>query len=394
MPALPTLIDFRSEWDHAAGLAYLNHGSFGLAPRIVCEARQRWTDQLNRNPMEFFVRKQETLLDEAAKALAKFLGGRAENLAFVPNATVAMNIIAENLPLEAGDEVLLNDHEYGAVIRIWGRKCQATGARTVMARLPDPLTTTEALVDALFERVTPRTRIIVVSHVTSATAIIMPVEAICTRAKALGIRVCIDGPHAIAMRPLALDALGCDYYCASLHKWLAAPLGSGFLYVAPRHKAGLKPTITSWGRSLNGQAPRWQDEFHWSGTMDLAAYLAVPDAIRFLAEIGWDQFRNQTHALARYAGERLCQEFDATPLAPQDSWYGCMQTLALPRIPRENNLQPGTPHSLQHCLAKDFGIEIPIIEWRDRMHIRVSCHLYNTVDEIERLVEALQTLLR
>lgn len=392
MPMPPDLVDYRSAWDLAPGIAYLNHGSFGPSPAIVRAARQRWTDELERNPMEFLVRRQESLLDIAARTLAQFIGGRAENLAFVPNATVAMNIVADNMPLEAGDEVLLNDHEYGAVIRIWGRRCQVSGARTVLARLSDPLTTPEALIDALFDRVTPRTRIIVVSHVTSPTAIILPIAAICARAKALGIRVCVDGPHAIAMCPLAIDTLGCDYYCASLHKWLSAPFGSGFLYVANRHKAGLQPAIISWGRSLNGRAPRWQDELHWSGTMDAASYLAVTEAIQFLGDVGWNRFRQQTHALARYAGERLCESLGASPMVPDDSWFGSMQTLAMPRIPRESHPQPGTPHSWQTRLATEYGIEIPIVEWKERMHIRVSCHLYNTVEEIERLIAALSSM--
>lgn len=380
-----------SEWEFPSGVTYLNHGSFGPSPRCVRAAQQSWTDELERNPMEFFVRRQEGLLDEALKSLGRFIGSRSENLTFVPNATSAMNIVARNTPLAAGDEVLLNDHEYGAVIRIWGSRCRETGAKTVLAKLPVRPESDSQWVDALFERVTPRTRMIVISHVTSATAVIFPVELICQRAKSLGIPVCIDGPHAIAMVPLALDQLGCDYYCASLHKWLSAPFGSGFLYASPRHKSGLKPTTVSWGRSLSGQPGRWVDEFHWPGTANPAPYLAVPEAIRFLEHVGLDRFRNHGHTLAARAAQRLGEKFDACPLV-HDSLCGTMITLEMPRIPRIEQ-QPGTPPPLQLRLATEFGIEIPVVEWQERMHLRVSCHLYNGEEQIEQLVEALQKCL-
>ena len=382
---------FRPEWEFAPGVTYLNHGSFGPSPRAVRDSRQRWTEELERNPMEFFVRRQEGLLDEASHSLGQFLGCRPENLAFVPNATVAMNIVAENTQLEPGDEVLLNDHEYGAVIRIWGSHCKRAGAKTVLARLPMGETTANDRVDAIFHRVTPRTKMIVISHVTSPTALILPVEEVCRRAKPLGIPVCIDGPHAIAMLPLQLDQLGCDFYCASLHKWLAAPFGSGFLYSKPKHRSGLKPAIISWGRSLSGRATRWVDEFHWTGTSDPAAYLAVPEAIRFLQSVGLDRFRDQCHSLAQYAGQQLTDHCGAIPLA-RDHEYGTMLTLELPQLQRVEQ-QPGTPHPLQLRLATEFGIEIPIVEWQDRLHIRVSCHLYNTPEQIDRLVEVLKRLL-
>ena len=193
------------------------------------------------------------------------------------------------------------------------------------------------------------------------------------------------------MLPLKLDQLGCDFYCASLHKWLAAPFGSGFMYSSPRHKSGLKPSIISWGRSLSGREPRWVDEFHWSGTQDPAAYLAVPEAIRFLESVGLERFRDQCHLLARYAGQLLQQRVGAIPLA-QDHEYGTMLTLELPQISQVRH-QPGTPHPLQLRLAEEFRIEVPIVEWQNRLHIRVSCHMYNTPEQIDQLVDVLARLL-
>jgi isopenicillin-N epimerase len=377
-------------WDN--GVVYLNHGSFGPPPAPVRADYDRWMDQLQRNPMEFFVRRLDGLLDHAAERLASFVGCRGKDLIFVPNATFAMNIVADNTLLAAGDEVLLNDHEYGAVMRIWRRRCDQAGAQVVVAKLPEPLESQAAIVDALFERVTPRTRMIVVSHVTSPTAVILPVEAICVRAREAGIAVCIDGPHAVAMRPLAISDLGCDYYCASCHKWLSAPFGSGFLYVRGSRKSELKPPILSWGRSLSGRPSTWKDEFHWSGTYQPAAWLAIPAAIDFLKQVGIDNFRERTHALAKSARDRMVAELDAQPLTPDDpAWYGSMATLRLPWL-KERSTHPGNPNPVQQRLAEHEGLEIPIVEWAGHAHIRVSCHLYNTQNDLDRLIEALHEI--
>ncbi|QDU40279.1 Isopenicillin N epimerase [Maioricimonas rarisocia] len=383
----------RAAWSLQEGVTYLNHGSFGPSPLVVQTERERWSRELERQPMDFLVRRLEPLLDDALAALGRFLGSRPDELTFVPNATVGMNIVANNVQLQPGDEVLLTDHEYGAVIRIWGRFCQAAGARTVLARLPLPLTSVDDVVDTLFEQVTDRTKLIVVSHVTSQTATILPVAAICRRARERGIAVCVDGPHAPAQVPVDLREIDCDYYTASLHKWVSAPFGSGFLYVRPRHKQGLKPAITSWGRSLSGRDPAWQDEFHWFGTYDPAPFLAVPAAVRFLEEIGLDRFRQQTHALVRSARERIMAVTGGEPLtADSPDWYGSMVTLPLPNVPR-SDAWPGKPHPLQVALWERYRIEVPVFEWQNRLCLRISCHLYNTPTDIDRLVEALSELV-
>lgn len=421
-------------WNIRKGTTYLNHGSFGPSPLPVVDERIRWLKEFESQPMDMLTRQLGPLLDEVCESLGKFLGGNPDNFVLVPNSTTAMNIVAQNIELQPGDEVLLNDHEYGAVIRIWGQKCKETGARTVLARLPQPLSTSEELADSLFSRVTERTRLIVVSHVTSATATIFPVQQICRRARERGIPICIDGPHAIAMIPFRLDELDCDYYTASCHKWLSAPLGSGFLYVRPRHKQELKPAIWSWGRSLAGGPPSWKDEFHWSGTFDPSAFLAIPAAIRFLEDIGLDRFRAYAHALATLGREKIervtCEAAGQTgqkaeqgrqrdnveidlgslpsefgnlqsaicpssaaanaPSAP--AWFGSMITIPLPQVARDT-AWPGKPHPLQDWLWERHGIEVPIMEWHERVHIRVSCHLYNTEQQIDTLAAALEEWL-
>lgn len=375
-------------WTFEPGVTFLNHGSFGPSPDVVRRARERYSDELERQPMDFIVRRMEDRLDVAAAKLAEFVGAKPQNLAFIPNATCAMNVVIASTELNPGDEVLFTDQEYGAVVRAWGRLCGRVGARTVLAHLPSPAESADAIVAAIQERITSRTRMLVVSHVTSQTATVFPVEAICRAARQAGVPVCIDGPHALAMRPLQLDSIGCDYYCASGHKWLSAPFGSGFLYVAPRRQSALVPSITSWGRSLSGREGRWQDELHWFGTYDPAPYLAMVDAIEFLEGFGLDRFRRETHALAREARERLIRSAHAEPLtADSDEWYGSMVTLRLPRVATSSSW-PGKPHPLQVALWEQHRIEAPVVQWKDQLHIRISCHLYNSSADIDRLIEA------
>lgn len=380
----------RSAWTFAPGVVYLNHGSFGPSPDVVRRARERYSEELEREPMDFFVRRLDERLEAAAARLGAFVGVSAAHLAFVPNATCAMNVVAASIALAPGEEVLLTDQEYGAVVRLWGRRCAAVGARTVVAPLPSPPSSTDEIVAAIAERITNRTRLVVVSHVTSQTATVLPVEAICRAGRERGVPVCIDGPHALAMRPLALERLGCDFYCASCHKWLSAPFGSGFLYVAPHRQQTLVPAITSWGQSLSGRSSRWQDELHWLGTYDPAPYLAVPDAIDFLESVGVEKFRDRTHALAQRARQRLMEVVGAEPLTLDSrEWYGSMVTLRLPQLP-PSEAWPGRPHPLQTALWERRRIEVPVFQWKQAVHLRVSCQLYNSAEEIELLGQAVR----
>lgn len=374
----------RDLWTLPPGVRYLNHGSFGPAPRPVLQARERWTARLESQPMDFLTRVHDPALAAARRKLGEFMGARGDDLIFVDNATVGMNVVAGSVRLQPGDEVLLNDHEYGAVLRIWQRACRRSGAAVQVAQLPCPLESARQMTDALFARLTPRTRLIVASHVTSPTAIVFPIEEICGRARELGVAICIDGPHAVAMRDVRLAQLDCDYYAASCHKWLCAPFGSGFLYVHPRAQGALEPVATSWGRPALDEPPSWRDEFTWVGTRDPAAYLATSDAIAFLAGIGLEAFRERTHALAQYAREKIGAWTGLPALVPDDpAWYGSMISLPLP---------PGDAPNLQRALWERHRIEVPIIDWNGRRLVRPSCHLYTTRADLDALLVALQEL--
>jgi isopenicillin-N epimerase len=374
------------QWSLAPGVTYLNHGSFGPSPRPVLEARQQWFTELESNPVDFFTRRLDGLLENVRQRLGLFLGCTANDLLLVDNATWAMNVVAHSVPLVAGDEVLLTDHEYGAVLRIWERRCAQSGARLVIQPLPRPLGEAGEVVEQLFSRATSRTRLVVFSHITSPTAVILPALAICQEARRRGIPVCIDGPHAPLQTALDLSALDCDYYAASCHKWLCAPFGSGFLYVNERARETIQPLVVSWGtRFPPRDQASLQDEFTWLGTRDPSAFLAIPAALDFCERAGVEHFRQHSHALARRARQLLTDMTGLEPLVADDAaWYGSMISLPLP---------DGDAPWLQRSLWERHRIEVPIVAWEGRRFVRPSCHWYTRAGDLQLLAEAIRELL-
>jgi isopenicillin-N epimerase len=372
-------------WKLRPDTLYLNHGSFGPPPLLVQQARLEWQQKLDCQPMDFFVRQLEPAWFQVRDRLAKFVGTSSQKLVFVDNATVGMNIVADSFPLRAGQEVLLTNHEYGAVQRIWQRACAKAGAVLKTVSLPLPFTSTEETVATIMTAAGPQTRMIVVSHITSPTAVTLPIAALTTQAREQGIAVCVDGPHALVQEDVALDALGADFYMASCHKWLSAPFGSGFLYVAPQHQSTVRPPYLSWGRLPPTSPSCWADEFLWSGTRDYSAILAIPAAIDFIEKVGLATFRQHAHGLARYAREQLVAWSGRQPIIPDDPTWYC----AMAHVP----ISPGPRLPLQDQLWHQFGIEVPIVEWNGGRYIRVSCHLYNSPEDVDRLLAALRELL-
>ena len=385
----------RGAWPIPSEVTYLNHGSFGPAPKSVLAAKRQWIEQLESDPMDFLVRRMEGHLDEVRDRLGQFIGTRGDNLLLVDNATYAMNIVANSFPLGSGDEVLATNHEYGAVLRIWRERTSQVGARLVVQKLPEEFVEPEEVTETFLAGISERTKLIVVSHVTSPTALLLPVEEICRRAKARGIAVCVDGPHALAALPLDLDRLACGFYCASGHKWLSAPIGSGFLYVHPRWKKIMRPLVVSWGKGLGGQPESWQDEFVWSGTRDPSSILAIPAAIDFFEREagGFDEFRAASRSLVDYAHRKITAITGLEPIARDVAkWCPTMVSLALPESVGEPPA-PNQIHPLQEALWERNRIEALVTNWNGRRSLRVSCHLYNDAADIDRLAEALRKLL-
>ncbi len=369
-------------WRFQAGVCYLNHGSFGAVPLWVESRQTALRRHFAREPMDFMTRHYERLWLAARRRLSAWIGAAESNLALCENATAGMNEIASWFPLKAGDEVLLNNHEYGAVIRTWQQRCESMGAKVRIVTLPTFVESADDIVQPILDECSDATRLVVVSHITSATAVRMPVERLCKELATREIPVCIDGPHAPLHEPLALERLGCDFYTASCHKWLCAPIGSGFLYVAPKWHALAKPLRVSWGRLSPAKPSSWDEELIWSGTRDSSAMLSVATAIKFQSNFDRDQLHARNHRLAKYARQRLLEIPGTRPLTPDsDQWFGWMVSVCLPE---------GDHSTLQKRLWERYSIEIPVMEFEGTALIRVSCPLYVRESDIDYLMLALR----
>ena len=366
-------------------IVFLNHGSFGATPKPVFRVYQRWQRDLERQPVEFLGRRATGLMAEARAVLAEYVGTQADNVVYVTNVTVAMNIVARSLRLSPDDEVLSTDHEYGACDRTWRFLACKQGFTYINQPIPVPVTTPEAFVEAFWKGVTPRTRLIFLSHITSPTALLFPVAEICRRARAAGILTLIDGAHTPGQIPLRLDELGADFYGANLHKWLCAPKGSGFLYARPEVQALLEPLVVSWGWETEIPGPsKFIDHHEWWGTRDLAAFLSVPEAIRFQQEHHWDEARVACHVLARQAQEQICELTGQSALS-DESWFVQMSAAGLP-----DSIDLA---ALKTRLYEEYRIEIPLIQWNGRKFIRISVQGYNTRRDVDALLDALAQIL-
>lgn len=366
---------------------YLNHGSFGATPRHVFECYQQWQREIEKQPTMVLGRRASELMANSREALAAFLGTNSRNLAYVTNATTGLNIVARSLSLSEGDEVLATDHEYGALDRTWQYLAQKNGFRYINRAVPLPVTTPEAFVDDFWAGVTPHTRVIFISHITSPTALVFPVEEICRRARQAGIITVVDGAHAPGQLPLSLDVLGADFYSGNLHKWLCAPKGSAFLYARSDVIPLIEPLIVSWGYQSENPGPSTLiDYVEWQGTRDISAFLTVPEAIRFYQDNHFDILRNGCHELAVKAVTDIAAISHKTPVSPLTwQWFSQMAVAPLP-----DSVNVTTLHDQ---LYYDFHIEIPIIDWHGRKFARCSFQVYNTLDDAEALITALDRLL-
>ncbi len=321
-------------WALDPAITFLNHGSFGACPPAVLEVQRAWRDRLEAEPVRFLDRELDGALDHVRTVLGAFLGADPEGLAFVPNATTGVNAVLRSLRFEPGDELLTDDHEYNATLTTMQAVAARDDARVVIAPLPFPTSGADELAEAFLAGVTARTRLAVVSHLTSPSALILPVERLVSELAARGIDTLVDGAHAPGQVPLSLDALGAAYYTGNGHKWLCGPKGTGFLWVRADRRAVIHPTVTSHGANdPRTDRPRFQLEFDWVGTADPTGILALPAAIEWMATQepgGWPAVMAANHALAIDGRDRLAAALGVAPPAPDDR-LGAMAALAAAR---------------------------------------------------------------
>lgn len=360
-------------------IIFFNHGAFGACPKAVFAQYQAWQLELERQPIDFLLRRRAGLMEQARARIAAYFSVPADDIVFVSNATTGLSRAIRSLPLQAGDELLTTDHEYGAVNRLLDFVAGRKGARIVRSKARLPYTSDAAFVDDLFADATPKTRAIVISHITSPSSLIFPVEQVCRRARQRGITTIIDGAHAPGQLPVDLSAIGADMYSGNFHKWLCAPKGSGFLHVRPEHQALIDPLVISHGVY---QGSEFVERNEWLGTRDIAAFLTVPAAIEFQREHNWRQITAECHQLAALAQSRLCDCFGLAPYS--ENQFSQMVTIPLPECDVE---------SIRQKLYCEHRIEAPLGSFLDRCGIRVSVAAYNSAEEIDLLVDALTSLI-
>jgi isopenicillin-N epimerase len=380
----------RDEWPIEPGAIYLNHGTVGVAPRRVLAAQQAIREEIERHPSRFLLRELTSIgvghpsgrvpkMRQAAAVVAEFLGARAEDLAFVDNATTGANAVLRSFPLEAGDEILVTDLGYGGVTNAATFAARQRGASIRVVTTPYPVRSPGELTDAIVSALGPRTRLAVIDHITSQSALILPLAEIAAACHARGVAVLGDGAHAPGAVALDIPSLGVDWYVANLHKWMWVPRASGILWAAPERQTGLHPAVVSWGLDQGMSA-----EFDLPGTRDPSPHLAAPAALAVMREYGVEDVRKYNHSLAWAGAHHLATRWGTSFVVPE-SMVGTMATLEMPeRLGRtaEEAL------TVRDRLLFDRNIEVQVHSFRDRLHVRICAQVYNTMADIEALAEA------
>jgi isopenicillin-N epimerase len=380
---------FASLWRLDRSVDYLNHGSLGACPAAVLEAQSALRAEMEREPVDFLSGTLPARLKAARLELAAFLHADPLDLVFVQNATAGVNAVLRSLELRAGDELLVTGHTYAACRKTVDFVARRAGARIVAVELPFAGATEDGMVEAIVRGASPRTRIALIDHVTSPTALILPVRRLIAELAARGIDTLVDGAHAPGMVPLALAELGAAYYTGNAHKWLCAPKGAAFLHVRRDRQPGLHPNVIS-----HGYPDGFQAEFDWVGTLDPTPWLCIPEAIRFMSGLlpgGWPDIMARNRALALCARDRLCEAMGIEPPCP-DSMIGSMASLPLPAARADAPAEALDSQGL-HDWFRSRGVEtwlhphpVPLI--------RVSAQLYNREEQFERLARLLEEALR
>jgi isopenicillin-N epimerase len=389
----------RAPWVLEPEISFLNHGTFGACPAPVLEAQRVWRERMEAEPVRFLDRELEPRLDEVRHEVARFFNADPEGIVFVPNATTAVSTVLASVRFEPGDELLAGDHEYNATLNALRAAADRDGATVTLVRVPFPIQEPSQAVEAYLEAVTPRTRFALVSHVTSPTALVFPIEAIVRELDRRGVDTLVDAAHGPGMVDVDLGRLAAAYWTANGYKWLCAPKGVAILSVRADLRQRIRPLVISHGRnSARTDRTRFRLEFDWTGTPDPSAVLALPAALRYvggLDEDGWPGFRATNRSLALRGRELLCSALGVAPPAP-DAMIGSMAAVPLAGL----DATPAAAERLQGALFIEERIEVPITLFPvaaavaagagpPQALVRISAQRYNRVEEYARLAEAL-----
>jgi isopenicillin-N epimerase len=383
----------RPEWPLDPSITYLNHGTVGVTPRAVLAVQQTIRDEMERAPSQFLLREQSGLVGTptgrpsrvraAAHAIAAAVGAHGDDLVFVDNATTGSNAVLRSIALGPGDEILLTDQSYGATLRTAQFVARERGATVRLVTVPYPRFDPHALVEAVAAAITSRTRIAVLDHITSETALVFPLTELAALCRARGVPLLVDGAHAPGVLPLDLSSLGVDWYTANLHKWACSPRSCGFLWARPERQAGLHPPVISWGLDQGFTA-----EFDWVGTRDVSAWIAAPAGFAFLEALGRDRVWLHNHELA-WEGAQLLAHRWGTTLGFKETDIGFMATVPMPP---SCGSQPADAARVRDALLYGHQIEVQVHAGHGCLWARISAQIYNEIGDVDRLAEAVAGL--
>ena len=365
-------------------ITYLNHGSYGSCPSSVFNDYQKLQKRLEQQPVQFMTKYLWKYLKESRDTLGTFLNCDGDDLLLFANPTTAINNVIENLNLNKGDEVLMTQHEYGALVRAWSRSSKRNNFSIVQQPVKVPVSSKKNFIKQFLAGITMNTKVVFISQITSQTGLIFPIKEICEYATKKGIVTIVDGAHVPGHIDLNISNLECDFYTGTCHKWLCAPKGSSFLYVRKSFQANIKPQVVSWGEEGDDPGPsQFQMDFQWQGTKDMSSFLSIPSAIHFIESNNWKEYHKISKELILEVSEDLKNLFGTNPLFKSEDWVGQMVSHPLPSNTQEN---------LKEMLWEKFLIEVPVFEWKKQKYIRVSAHFYNDRNDMKTLINALKII--
>ncbi len=366
-------------------ITFLNHGSFGACPKPVFDEYQNWQLKLEKDPVQFMLKTGPEELNNSRKALADYINCNEQDLVYMPNPTTALNTVIRSLDLKEGDEILTSNQEYGALDRTWEFYCKHTGAKYIHADITLPLVSKEKYLEEFWKALTPKTKIIFFSQITSSTALIFPAKEICDKARELGLMVIVDGAHVPGHIPLDIKKMNPDVYTGANHKWLLAPKGNSFLYVKNELQDKIDPLIVSWGYDAAFPSDsQFQDYHQFNGTKDFTAYLTTPSCLQFFEENNWEEKKTICREQLKHFSPLIAKELNSHLLAPlSDDFLG--QICSIP-------IQTNQPYKLKDYFFDQHKIEIPIMQADKQWYMRTSYQAYNGEKEIENLLYAIKDI--
>jgi isopenicillin-N epimerase len=385
-PPPPLGADLRSQFFLDPTLTFLNHGSFGSVPKPVFETHNDWRRRIEADPIDLIVRRRGELLEASKQPVAQFLGMNPTDFGLVTNATEGINCVLRSLDYSPGEELLTTSHVYNAVRQAMKYVCRRSGVSYREIELALPVTSADAIAETIIRSLSSRTKLLVVDHITSPTALVLPIQKIIAACNERRIDILIDGAHGPGMVPIEMGKLSPTYYAGNLHKWACCPKGCAFLWIHRSRQSQIHPMVIS--HFLDGGL---LSEFGWQGTRDFGAWYVIPAALEFMSNIGWQKIMSHNHDLAAWVNATLCARWGVDPVSPLDaSLLGAMATIPLP--PPFDRLSDADGQALQKRLHDEFRIEVPTMTLNGRTYVRPCCQIYNLPDDYLRLADAILSI--